>query len=114
MIEHISAGVEKLPLVVIQKCSQKVSRKLLGFVGSGESAMLMRQARRAANSAQVPEDGLQVRIFLECARQDHAGYRAWRSPHRVAHAAVRSWGKSFEVILVVGIGDACTGEDGWM
>src|SRR5882762_4878519 len=54
MIEHISAGVEKLPLVVIQKCSQKVSRKLLGLSAPRESAILMRQAEKGSDSPRCP------------------------------------------------------------
>src|SRR2546427_11132405 len=54
MMQHMSAGVEKLPLVVIQKCSQKVSRKVLGLSAPRESAMLMRHAEKGSDSPRGP------------------------------------------------------------
>src|SRR5689334_22380504 len=35
--QHISAGLEKLPLVVIQKLLQKISRKLIDFAAPGRA-----------------------------------------------------------------------------
>src|SRR3954451_15625127 len=35
--QHISAGLEKLPLVVIQKLLQKMSRKLIDFAAPGRA-----------------------------------------------------------------------------
>jgi len=63
---HMSAGVEKLPLVVIQKCSQSVAEGA-GFIGPARAPMLDAPRGEGQRLAQMPEDDLEARILVECA-----------------------------------------------
>src|SRR5258708_22625267 len=89
MTQHMSAGVEKLPLVVIQKCSQKVSRKVLGLSAPRESAMLMRHAEKGSDSPRCP------RMILRRGYLSNAPDRIMRIPCVAVNMAL-SRGRSEE------------------
>src|SRR3984893_12536402 len=68
---HTSAVSEKKPLVVIQKCSQKISRKVFSFIVA-RSPWLMRHSRNGSPSPVCPRMILRPGMGIEHAAQDEA------------------------------------------
>ncbi len=88
----MSAGVEKLPLVVIQKCSRNVSRNALFL--SRDSAMSMRHREKGSDSPRCPRMSFTPGCFSKTPE------RTRRMPCVAVstvkpHAAVSSAGNSF-------------------
>ena len=68
---HMSAVSEKKPLVVIQKCSQKISRNVFSFIVARSPVADAPQQERQPLS-HMPEDDLQVGVGVKYAAQDEA------------------------------------------
>ena len=96
-----SAGSEKKPLVVMEKCAEKMSRNCTGFCPGRARPLLMRQSRNGSPSPRWPRMNF-GRVLLEHAGE-HEADRERRGLDREAPGGAQQHGEVLGVLLVIGV-----------